>query len=1064
MAKTMKSKYLILLAAVLLSSSELSSLVPDEIQDPWITGKEKLPPRTSIWPSPDEESAVQASYDNAKWVRSLNGNWFFSWSPDPGSRPVDFYDPEFDSKNWQEIPVPSTMERQGYGIPLYVNSIYPFQVNPPGVMDEPPSDYTTYKQRNPVGSYLKTFMVPEEWSGRQIILHFAGISAAAFVWVNGQEVGYTQGSRLPAEFDISRYLVQGENLLAVEVYKYCDGSYLEDQDFWRLSGIYRDVFIRAVPEATLWDVYARPEVDLESNKGKISLFYTTANFTGDLKKNFTIAVSVLSPDKKLIAGERFFKLDPVGAGFQPEIVLPGMEIENVRLWTHENPAQYTVLVKLLDRKKLVETYCLPVGFRKVEVIGSTLFFNGIPLKIRGVNRHEFSPDQGYVVSGEQMIAELKLMKRANVNFVRTAHYPNDPRWYILCNEMGMMVMDEANVESHGLSYHQRVLPGDKAEWIHASEERMNRMVIRDRQHPSVVMWSLGNEAGFGDAFLKMRETTLARDHEKRLIQYADMNLAADFDSQTYPTIEWLKSHLHNKARRKGERGQISHEHQHGKYPSGRPFVMNEYCHAMGNSLGNISEYWEFIYQHEMFAGGFVWDWIDQALWKDPSDISKGFVYGGDFGDMPNNDNFCINGIIGADLQPHPHYQELQKVYQPFSFKLLNKDPLILEVTNRNLSLDAIDYDFSYLLMEDGLVTQEKALPAQTCPATGKIRVQVDDVVYNKSSETFITFRFALKEDCEWAEKGHIIAWEQFKLGSPADKQESLSPSGEIHLYEGTDQYSITGDHFTVVIDKSTGLLLKFEMDGREIITDAVRFNFWRALTDNDRGWKVDRKMGVWKKESDNFALEGIEIDSLDNRKITLTSHYLFNGTSSTGEVRHTIYPDGKIAFDIHLEIPEEAPTLPRIGMQIGMNKNLDELEWYGRGPHENYADRKTSAAVGIYRSNLHNWITPYVRPQENGNRCDVRWIKFSSKDGLNCEFTAGRNGLLSVSAWPYTQEDLENTAHNADLQAGRHMVVNMDGWQMGVGGDNSWGLPVLDNYLIKPGKYSYGFTLKPVRK
>jgi beta-galactosidase len=379
--------------------------------------------------------------------------------------------------------------------------------------------------------------------------------------------------------------------------------------------------------------------------------------------------------------------------------------------------------------------------------------------------------------------------------------------------------------------------------------------------------------------------------------------------------------------------------------------MNEYCHAMGNSLGNISEYWEFIYQHEMFAGGFVWDWIDQALWKDPSDISKGFVYGVDFGDMPNNDNFCINGIIGADLQPHPHYQELQKVYQPFSFKLLNKDPLTLEVKNRNLSLDALDYDFSYLLMEDGLVTRERALPPLTCAPTGKVRIQIDDLEYQKSREAHITFRFALKEDCEWAEKGHIIAWEQFKLADPSLEQEASSPSGEIQLHNGTEHYSISGSDFMAVIDKSTGLLLKFEMDGREIITDAVRFNFWRALTDNDWGWEVDGKMGVWKEESGNFTLEHIEIDSLDNRKITLTSHYLFNGTSSTGEVSHTFYPDGKIVFDIHLEIPDDAPNVPRIGMQIGMNKNLDELEWYGRGPHENYVDRKTSAAVGIHRSN-----------------------------------------------------------------------------------------------------------------
>jgi len=634
----------------------------------------------------------------------------------------------------------------------------------------------------------------------------------------------------------------------------------------------------------------------------------------------------------------------------------------------------------------------------------------------------------------------------------------------LCNEMGMMVMVEANIESHGLSYHKRVLPGDEPEWIHGCEERMNRMVIRDRQHPCIVMWSLGNEAGFGDAFPKMREATLSRDPEERLIQYADMNLAADFDSQTYPTIDWMKNHLNNKAVRKGERGQISHEHQHGKYPSGRPFVLNEYCHAMGNSLGNISDYWEFIHKHDMFAGGFVWDWIDQALWKDPADIAKGFVYGGDFGDFPNDNNFCVNGIIGADLQPHPHYLELHKVYQPFSIELIKKDPLTIEVSNRNLTLNADHCNFSYQIIENGMMTQVTNLPALICAATEKVQVQVDNVDYDINNETFITFRLSLKENCEWAEKGHVLAWEQFGLSSPSKESIVLDPSGEIHLHERLKQYTIAGDKFTVTIDKATGLVSSYEQDGTAFITDTVKFNFWRALTDNDRGWKVDSKMGVWKEESGNFTLERIEIDSIGTKMITLKSHYHFNNTNTTGKVRHTFYPDGKVQFDIDLEIPDEAPVLPRIGLQFGINVNLDELEWYGRGPHENYPDRKNSAAVGIYHSTVSKWITPYVRPQENGNRCDIRWIKFGSNEEYKYEFVTNSEHLLSVSAWPFRQDVLESTAHNADLKKDKHIVVNIDYRQMGVGGDNSWGLPVLDKYLIKPGNYSYSFILQSVSK
>jgi beta-galactosidase len=466
----------------------------------------------------------------------------------------------------------------------------------------------------------------------------------------------------------------------------------------------------------------------------------------------------------------------------------------------------------------------------------------------------------------------------------------------------------------------------------------------------------------------------------------------------------------------------------------------------------------------MFAGGFVWDWIDQALWKDPADITKGFVYGGDLGDFPNDNNFCINGIIGADLQPHPHYQELQKVYQPFSFELIKKDPLTLEVSNLNLILNADHYDFSYRIIENGEVTQETNLPALICAATENVRVQVDDVDYDINNETFITFYLTLKEDCEWAEKGHVLAWEQFELSNPGKESIVLDPSGEIHLLEGPKQYSIEGNDFEVKIDKTTGLIWSFEEGGTEVITDGMKFNFWRALTDNDRGWKVESKMGIWKEESSNFTLESIEIDSLGNEMINMKSFYHFNNTNTSGKVSYTFYPDGKIRFDVDLEIPDEAPNVPRIGLQFGMNKTFDKVEWYGRGPHENYPDRKSSAAVGIYQSTVSKWITPYVRPQEYGNRCDIRWIKFGSSGGYKYEFVTNSEHLLSGSAWPFRQDVLESTAHNADLKKEKHISVNIDYWQMGVGGDNSWGLPVLDKYLIKPGSYSYSFTLQSVSK
>lgn len=1035
--------------------------VPSEIEDPWTIGINKLPPRTVVWPSPDVVEAQKSGYDESIWVKSLNGDWQFNWSPDPDSRPVDFYKLDYNRNNWKTIPVPSTIERQGYDVPLYVNIIYPFKVDPPNVMGEPDSSYTNFSQRNPVGSFTKKFTVPDDWLNQQIIVHFAGVSSAAFVWVNGEKVGYTQDSRLPAEFDITNYVKKGENLLAVEVYKYSDGSYLEDQDFWRLTGIFRDVFIRTVPKVSLWDVYAEPKVDLKSKQGRIALHFATSNFTDNITNGYTISVSVLSPEGKFVTQEKSFDLNPIKNGFNTEIILPEIETGEVKLWYHEKPVQYTVQVELKNKNKIVEVYHLPVAFRKIEVAGNQILFNGTPLKIRGVNRHEFEPNQGWVVSKEQMIKELKLMKQGNINFVRTSHYPNDPRWYELCDKFGIMVLDEANVESHGLSYHKRILPGDKPEWMFGCVDRMKRMVIRDRQFPCVVMWSFGNEAGFGDTFLEMRKTTLVNDPEKRLIQYADMNLAGDVDSQTYPTIKWLKQHLEGKATRKGEQGQTSHEAQHGKYPSGKPFIMNEYCHAMGNSLGNISDYWEVIYANDLLAGGFIWDWIDQAMYKNPSDANSGFVYGGDFGDYPNNGNFCVNGIIGANLKPHPHYYEMQKVYQPVYIKLINKQPLTIEIINHNLAVNTDEYEFSYQIKEDGKVTSEKILSSVDLAAQETKQLTIKELIFDQSKETFITFAFKLKEDCKWAEKNHTVAWEQFKISDKKIENLQKNESGEIALKEDASNYTISGDKFEAILDKTTGLLSGLTYNKKSIISNKVHFNFWRALTDNDGGWKVDKKLGIWKNEAKNYTLKNLELIKLEKGKIKIVGNYIFNGTKSTAKVEHTFYADGEINFDVNIDIPTEAPNVPRIGLQFEINESLSNIKWYGRGPHENYFDRKTSAAFGIFNSTVTDWITPYVRPQENANRCDVRWITFG-EDGSGIQFFANAENPLSVSAWPYSQNMLESNTHDFELEKSGKIVVNIDHKQMGVGGDNSWGQTVMEQYQVKPGNYSYKFTLQPI--
>lgn len=1052
----------ICLVIVLLKYSGAYSQVPAEIQNENIFGINKLPPRTIIWPSPSLAEAQKSDYDHAAWVKSLNGKWRFHWSPDPQSRPVDFYKPDFSTKDWAIIEVPSTIERQGYGVPLYLNRGYPFKVNPPFVMDEPDPQYTAYNQRNPVGSYCRTFKVPGDWDEKRIILHLAGASSGTFIWVNGKKIGYSQDSKLPAEFDITDAIVPGENLLAIETYKYCDGSYLEDQDYWRLSGLFRDVFIRAVPQTTLWDVYAQPKVNLMNRQGSIVLHYSAANFSERTTKNYSLKVSVKSPDGKSIVENKSFDLEPFIQGFNDEVMLPDIDLGKVELWYDDKPVQYSVNVELKQKNRVVEAYKLPVAFRKIEVSGNTLLLNGKKLKIRGVNRHEFSPDQGWTITRKEMIRDLELMKQANVNFVRNSHYPNDPRWYELCNQYGIMVMDEANVESHGLSYHKRVLPGDKPGWTVACVDRMKRMVIRDRQFPCVLMWSLGNEAGYGTAFQKMREVTLANDPEKRLIQYADMNAVADMDSQTYTTIAWLKKHLQGKAERKGEHGESTNEEQHGKYPSGRPFIMNEYAHAMGNSLGNFNDYWQLIYENDMLAGGFVWDWVDQALYKNRKNPTEEFVYGGDFGDYPNQNNFCINGLIGANRIPHPHYYELQKVYQPVSITLVKTEPLVVEIINRQMASNLNEYNFRYQIIADGHQVAEGKLNATDIASLEKEQVFLPNIDYDSTKECYLTLQLLLKEDKLWAKRGDVFAWEQFQLNSPKKNEDPSAEQGISKLKETENErdYIISGDSFSVKIDKSTGMISEYKVGDEVLIDGAIRFNFWRALTDNDKGWKVDRKMGIWKNEAENFKLLSFKVSETDCNAIAVDSRYLFEATQSVLEMRSLIYQDGTIDIDYRISIPDQAPNVPRIGLQFTLNSKFQNIEWYGRGPQENYFDRKLGAVIGIYQSTLNDFITPYVRPQENANRCDIRWVKFADNNKQTISFDADDSYTFSVSAWPYSQSSLEQATHDFELVKDSLITVNIDYAQMGVGGDNSWGLPVNDSYLLKPGEYHYNFKIK----
>jgi beta-galactosidase len=1037
-----------------------SSASPDW-ENPLVFGINKLPPRGVAWPCPDVSCARHSSYDNfGPWVRSLNGDWEFHWSPDPAGQPAGFFKPDFKPVGWKSIPVPSCWELQGYGVPIYVNYRYPFQANPPFVMGAPPTNFTAYFQRNPVGSYRTYFEIPGDWHGRRLILHFAGVSSAMNVWVNGRKIGFSENSRSPAEFDVTDCAKPGKNLLAVEVYRFCAGSYLEDQDMWRLSGIFRDVFLYCTPEVSLWDFFVDANLDLRTGDGSIKLHYTLRNTARTPAKKFRLRLSLFdgSGDLSPPVAQLESNLGDIKPGFTPPESTAAVLVPHPAPWNSESPTLYRAVVELLEGDRVVEARGAEVGFRKFELNGGQFLVNGVPVKVKGVNRHEFDPATGYTLSRGRMEQDARLIKQANINFVRTSHYPDDPRWYEICNRYGLYLMDEANLESHGLSYHKKVLPGDRDEWRPAAVDRLTRLVIRDRCNPCVAMWSLGNEAGYGNVFLTMREAALGADPQHRPIHYADMNRAADMDSQTYPTTEWLLQHVAGKAVRVGEHGEVAMQEQHGAYPSGKPFLMNEYAHAMGNSVGNLQDYWDVIDRYPMLIGGFIWEWVDQTPYKTDADRTKHFSYGGDFGDQPNDGVFCCKGLVNAVREPRPQYWEVQKVYQ--YVKVTAVDPARGKIRIHNgyafTMLDAFVADWT--LEENGLAVQQGSLPALDIPPGAEAVVQIpwQKPDWRAGSEYFLKVRFRLREGAAWADAGQVVAWEQIQIPAPGGLAAATVSDAKVTLQRIGGDYVAEAGGLRVRVDGETGWLASLQQEGLELLAGPVKPSFWRVPTDNDNGWKVPKLMGAWKTAGAGAKLESLRATNAENGVLIKAAWQLPVGHTRL-EATYWIRGDASVRLDLALQPDAAAPELPRVGWQFALPEKCNRLRWFGRGPQENYWDRKTGAAVGIYSSTVADWITHYVRPQENANRTEVRWIDFS--DSAHRAVRIEQAGSpFGVSAWPYSAEDLAAATHDHELPHRDFVTVNVDGWQMGVGGDNSWSLPVHPEYRLHPGR-SYAFAI-----
>jgi len=1062
-AGTLALWFLVAAAVAAWAPASASLAAAPDWQNQQVIGRNKEPGRATAFPHADRESALAGEREKSPWFLSLDGEWKFHWAPDPAARPQEFFRPEFNVAGWDEIPVPGNWQMHGYGVPVYSNIPYPFKKDPPGVMGEPPEDFTSFKHRNPVGSYRRTFTVPEAWQGRQVFLQFDGVDSAFYLWINGREVGYSQDSRTPAVFNVTEHLRSGQNVLAAVVYRYSDGSYLEDQDFWRLSGIFRSVFLWSAAELHLRDFLVRTDLDDDYRDATIQVEIEVANFS-DAIKQCSIEAALLDGDDQAVA---LLEIADLAAAARATTTCTSavVRLDNPAKWTAETPNLYKLLLVLKDADgKPLEYTGHDVGFRKVEIKGGQLLVNGRPIYLKGVNRHEHDPVTGHAVSLESMVRDVRLMKQFNVNAVRTSHYPSDPRWYDLCDRYGLYVIDEANIESHGMGYGAESLAKDP-EWKEAHLDRVRRMVERDKNHPSVIIWSLGNEAGNGVNFQAAYDWIKKRD-PSRPVQYERAELEANTDiyCPMYATIDRIV-----------------------KYASDvqdRPLILCEYAHAMGNSVGNLQDYWDAIESHRQLQGGFIWDWVDQGLLAEVPDGGgkKYFAYGGDFGDRPNDGNFCCNGLVQPDRRPNPHLHEVKKVYQSIKVEPADGKFVVppsggnsrlkpelqtarVRIKNKHFFLNLDRFEAQWLLRSHGEAAAAGTL-GRLDVAPQESRVVDVPLPPLGPGEHLLSVSFVLPEDASWAHAGHRVAWDQFAVGPPESSPPAATPSqgNTPQLADTSDAFLASGDGFAVTIGKLRGEITSYRVGGRELLAAPLAPNFWKVPNDNQYRNRFVERLAAWRDAAGNRTVESVKAEQLAGGAVRVTVEAVLPVGPSHYRTEYTIRGDGSVTVSAAYEPgKDDLPLLPKFGMTTALAGDLRQVRWYGRGPQETYWDRKTGGEIGVYSRSIEDLVHPYIRAQDTGNRSDVRWVSFTAADGAGLKVT----GLepLNFSAWPFTMADLENAAHDYQLPRRETITVNLDHQLHGVGGDNSWGARTHPEYTLPGGKpYHYTFTLSPLKK
>ena len=1216
----------------------LSGYAAPDWEDQSIFRISKLPAHAIKMPFPTKEAAMTKKRMESPWCQLLNGDWKFSWADHPEKRPLDFFKADYDSSAWKTIPVPSNVELQGYGTPIYCNHPYPFKKDPPRVMGEPGKHFTTFNESNPVSSYLKTFTLPSGWKDRQTTVTFNGVSSAFYLWCNGQKVGYSQDSRTPAEFDLTKFLQKGPNTLAVEVYRYSDGAYLECQDFWRLSGIFRDVYLTSNSKVDLTDYTILATIN-DDGSGRFS-FSSEASKTS---KSVGLTLELIDAEGNIIYAPK----EAPNPGKNTSIMTGGQLIKEsfkVNPWTAENPYLYTLVIGVGELgKEPTHFYSHKVGFKTSEIKNGQLLISGQPILVKGVNRHDHDPDTGHYISEELMRKDIELMKQLNINTVRTAHYPNDPRFYELCDEYGLYVIAEANIESHGMGYGPESLAKD-ASWTAAHLDRVTNMVHAFKNHGSIIMWSMGNEAGDGVCFEECSKWLKSKAPVRYPVHYerAGQKPHVDLFTPMYATIAACEKYA-----RTEEQKPLARQ---------RPLIQCEYSHAMGNSSGNLYDYWMLFEKEHLLQGGCIWDWADQGLrktkapqgklnksgdhkvkvsgelhqengltsgyatvthsdklnakkhltvivdvrpgrsnWGDnpivtksdeswalkinrgrdleffifdgtwrsisakvpenwqnnwhqvignyngdeltlsvngyvlarrahkgtikPSKLDIGiarnaqygnrtfdgqikavtifdkpidpkggvganpapmltlnftdftrpegdlefFAYGGDFGDFPNDDNFCANGIVTSDRKPTPQAPEVFKAYQNLRLIELVKtheNETTLKLRNTSTFTNFSKYNTFVTVLLDGKPQPEIERPSiDLAPgAEEKVRISAPYPA-DYPGEIHLTLELRLKANTSWAKKGHVVAREQVRLkGSP--QVPKVEPKANATINYDEPFIIITSEKLLFKISKATGMLTSYSVDGKELLSSPLLLNFWRPPVDNDRANKFGARSGAWRNAGPNTICTD-HIYTGGPGATTASFNLKIPAGETTGNITYTILRDGTLDIDVTITPKGKIGPLPRLGMQCTVPATYNQVSWFGNGPHETYADRKAGGILGRWTATTDDLFFPYLEPQETGNLTDLRTLSLLNASGQGLTITALGDHLLSGGTYPCLMSDLEGRRHPVDIPKRDIVTLNIDHQQMGVGGTNSWGARPLPEYRIKPtGTYTWSFRLQ----